>query len=100
MKLSIILLPLTVLLPSAVYAQPYRDHMADWHMFGWGYGSLFMWALFILLIGLILYAVSRNSSSGPNDSSNETPLEIVKKRYARGEISKEEFEAVKRDLSQ
>ena len=28
----------------------------------------------------------------------ETPLEIVKKRYARGEISKEEFDSIRRDL--
>jgi putative membrane protein len=31
-------------------------------------------------------------------SGSESPLEILKKRYAKGEISKEEYEEVKRDL--
>jgi putative membrane protein len=32
------------------------------------------------------------------DSESETPLEILKKRYARGEITKEEYEDMKGDL--
>lgn len=34
----------------------------------------------------------------PHDSDAETAIEILKKRYARGEITKEEFERMKQDL--
>ena len=60
-----------------------------------------MFLLPLLLIGLIAFALgwqpqfNRQSS----ESSRETPLEILKKRYARGEISKEEYENVRRDLT-
>ncbi len=34
-----------------------------------------------------------------NARHSETPLEILKRRYANGEISKTEFEEMKRDLA-
>lgn len=36
--------------------------------------------------------------SGENTGS-ETPLDLLKKRYAKGEIKKEEFDQMKKDLS-
>ena len=38
--------------------------------------------------------------SGQQAQSTETPLAILKRRYAQGEISSEQFEAAKRQLSE
>jgi len=39
-------------------------------------------------------------ATGQPDTRLETPLEILKKRYARGEIDKEEYESIKNDLGE
>jgi putative membrane protein len=57
---------------------------------------IIMWGLFIVgLIFLIRYLIGATKTSG----GEESPLDILKKRYARGEINREEFERLKRDLS-
>ncbi len=72
----------------------------NWTGYGWGmgFGWIFMilfWALVILGVVYIVRALSRKAGrSGPE----ETPLDILKKRYAKGEITKEEFERMKDDL--
>ncbi|RMG34924.1 MAG: SHOCT domain-containing protein [Gammaproteobacteria bacterium] len=60
----------------------------------------FMWIFWILLVLVIVWAVKAGISSGSNDGPRETrtPLKILKERYAKGEIDKETFERMKRDL--
>jgi putative membrane protein len=65
-----------------------------------------MFIMFFLLIALIvaffyLFKGPRSSygNRGRNESPEASPLDILKKRYARGEIDKEEFESKKKDLS-
>ncbi len=43
-------------------------------------------------------ASDREHHGGGEGKDSETPLEIVKKRYAKGKITKDEFEDLKRDL--
>lgn len=74
--------------------------MGSW---GMGYGILgsFMMLLFWgLIIAGIVFAIRWISHGGPVKSSleHETPLEILKKRYAKGEIDREEFGARKQEL--
>ena len=64
------------------------------HMF---YGGGFMWIFWILLIIAIVY-IFQNIAKGNSSSENETPLEILKKRYARGEIDEEEYERRRDEL--
>ena len=64
-------------------------------MGGMWFGWIFWIAVIVLIIFLILRVVNKNNQS---NNSTETHLDILKKRYARGEISKEEFENMKKDL--
>ena len=67
-------------------------------MGGWmGGGMWLFWIVLIVLVVLLLRAVSGGfSSSSP--SRQDTPLEILKARYARGEIDDEEFQRRRREL--
>ena len=63
-----------------------------WHM-GW------MWIFWVVVILLIVLLVrSRPIVTGPRDESSVSAEEILKRRYARGEIGKEEYERKLEDL--
>ena len=66
------------------------------------FGGLIMWLLILIIIGVVIYFIvrTRRGVSGRNyiSSRDETPLDIAKKRYARGEISREEYETIKKNL--
>ncbi len=60
-----------------------------------------MWILFLVAIILIVYVLVRVSKTGGLGSlPHETPLDVLKKRYAKGEISKEQFDEMKKDLKE
>lgn len=68
---------------------------------GMGFGWIFMvlfWALVILGIVYLLKLVSGGTKSEKQEEE-DTALDILKKRYARGDISKEEFEEKKKDIA-
>ena len=61
--------------------------------------NIIIWILVILGIVLLVVWVVRKTRIGERSRVEESALEILKKRYARGEISKEEYEEKKRDIS-
>ena len=63
-----------------------------WGM-GWG-----MWFIPLLII-LLIYFLVKNNSQTKDGQGSESPMEILKKRYAKGEITKEQFEEMKKDIS-
>jgi len=75
----------------------FGNMMGGWGGFGilgW-LSMLIFWVLLILgVIALIRYLVRSGQSR-----EDKTPLDILKERYARGEINKKEFEEKKKDLS-
>lgn len=64
---------------------------------GWGMG--WWWIIGIIIIVVIIWIVLKTMNSNSNTSSDKTPLDILKERYARGEIDKDEFEEKKRNLN-
>jgi putative membrane protein len=76
------------------------DFQGGGHMMGYGYGGMWiMWLLIITVIILAAYLLIRETKKKDMGAPQlETPIEILKKRYARGEISKEQFEEMKRHI--
>jgi putative membrane protein len=100
MKTGVLLIVMFMIL-SAVACTPDLDtgHMSDWnHMMGYG-GGILTWFLFLILVAVVVYLVIQSTKSRTGDGApKETAREILKKRYARGEITKEEYEERKRIL--
>ena len=71
------------------------------HDGGMWFGGGFMWLFWIFIIFAIVMLV-RGMAGHANNSSesnrDETPLSILKKRYARGEISDEDFKNKSKEL--
>ncbi len=57
------------------------------------------WGVIVALAVWGIRKLTERGSSGPNGPEKRDPLDIAKARYARGEISKEEFQQIKEDLS-
>ncbi|OGV95649.1 hypothetical protein A2W24_07065 [Microgenomates group bacterium RBG_16_45_19] len=71
-------------------------------MGGWNGFGILGWIpmlLFWILLILGVIALIRYLGRSGQQQENKTPLEILKERYAGGEINKKEFEEMKKDLA-
>jgi putative membrane protein len=94
----------TLLRPVSVLAQ---ERTWDWQwsmhpmMFMWGAGGLVMMLMMLVFWGLVIaglvYGLRWLTSQG-RPAQRDEALEILRQRYARGEIDKQEFDTRKRDL--
>jgi putative membrane protein len=105
-----VMLALLIAMPM-IWGGPVGWSDGGWHMMGSGMTGSFGWGWFmplvmLIVVGLIIWtivAVIRGVSQfgGSNNGSNraDPALEVLKARYAQGEISYEEFEQIRRNLS-
>lgn len=88
--------------PSEPYRYGYGPHMMDWAggWYGMILGPLFM--ILTLAVSIALAVLLVRWLGGPwhatHTQPGRTPLDILKERFARGEIDKEEFEERRRVL--
>ena len=78
-------------------------HMTDYGhgpgMMGYWFGGFVMWIILIAIIAVVVYLIIRHTKQKETDTlMSETPRHILEKRYASGEISKEEFDEIRKDL--
>ncbi len=93
-----------LLLPAPIWAQERTwefhggMHPMWWMWSAWGIGMMLMMLVFwgVVIIGLVL--AIRWLMRGPRPSPADRALDILRERYARGEINKDEFDAKLRDL--
>jgi len=68
----------------------------SWHHYGWGPGgwliASLLWVAFWVAVVLVIVALVRNRHHDHHHGDPSTPaLRVLEERYARGEISREEF---------
>ena len=68
------------------------------NQWGWGIGMMAMMFLFWALVIVGLIVGIRWLLGQGKATRSDSALEILRQRYARGEINKEEFESKKKDL--
>lgn len=69
----------------------------------WGILMVVFWVLVIGGVALLAIWLLRSSGTttaliGPTGRAEEAPVEILKRRYAKGEITKEQYEQMRKDL--
>lgn len=92
--------------PALAQQQPgpgYGHHMwnGGWH--GWFFGPIMMIvfiAVVVVVVVLLVRWLGSPSHGSAHHSQTRAPLDILKERFAKGEIDKEEFEERRRVLGE
>jgi putative membrane protein len=92
------LLPESALAQERSYEWGWAMHPMWWMGGVWGIAMMFMMFLFWILVIVGFGLAVRWLLSAGKLRRGDSALEILRQRYARGEIDKNEFEAKKKDL--
>jgi putative membrane protein len=73
-----------------------------------GFGIVYMLVFWAVVIGLAIWLLGHLFPRGTDDATShsgrrnhdrsESPLDVLKRRYARGELSQEEYDKIRSDL--
>lgn len=74
----------------------YYNPMMDGHDWGWGVLMAVFWLVVIVAFIYLLVRLVKNYSA--EAGAMVDPLDIAKARYAKGEITKDEFNTIKKEL--
>ncbi len=76
-----------------------------WHMGdGWGWWMLMGWVWMLVFWGLVIYGIYAITARWRRDETHDVPpepsaLEVLERRYARGELTDEQFESMRERLT-
>jgi putative membrane protein len=65
---------------------------------GMGFGMIWFWIIGIAFLVLVIWLIIRSLNQNVTGNQSRSPIDILKERYARGEIDKNEFEEKKSHL--
>jgi putative membrane protein len=95
---SLLALALSAPLFASAQAGPaggYWDWPGPWHMSGWGFWWIFPAMMMVLIFAACFFLMMRmpfGHRHGPYRDTTDSALRILSERFAKGEISKDEFE--------
>lgn len=90
------------------FAQMYGGQGWGWHDSGWSWGHMifggammiaFWGGIIVLIVLMVRWLGGAGHSSADHRSRGKVPIDILKERFAKGEIDREEFEERKKLLS-
>jgi putative membrane protein len=93
---------------SLAHAQGQHQGYGTWPgMMGWGCGMGWPWPIMMLVfwiaviagIVFIMRRLALSANRGRGGAPEESALDILKKRYAKGEVSKDEYDRIRKDIS-
>jgi putative membrane protein len=65
---------------------------------GSGFGWIFMFFMMAFVVLAVVLVVHHLSNANNSNRKEDNPLEVLKHRYAKGEIDKKQFDEIKKDL--
>ncbi len=71
-------------------------HWSEWHMNGMGGMWLWWTVILIAVVAVVVFAMSGGRRGG--GSSGPSPVQVLKRRYANGEIDRDTYERMLEDL--
>jgi putative membrane protein len=75
-----------------------HEGMGWWMVFG-AIVTILFWAGVFALVVWVIARLAGHEGSKPEAGGKHNPLDIARERYARGEITKEQFDQIKKDLA-